>query len=388
MPTKNVSGIRAILIKVLLKEPLDLEENAQLSAWKASSEENQKFFDELSDIEKVKSNFAEYRDLIDWKHTRPFRLDTAEKSILRRLNSHRIWIAAAAIFFIGVVTFFYLFLVKTDTRDKHAGNEVADRTFYPARQQAILSVGKKSYVLDSLSEGQTIDGATKQGGSLRYSNDNNDEAEHRVSTPYGGFYNLTLPDGTKVWLNAGTEIVYRPGFPGKERRIQLNGEAYLEVSKDNNKPFIVETASGSIKVTGTKFDVKSYPVETMVTTLLEGSVKVLAGENSRDLVPGNQMQLNPNTRHAKFVEQADIGSAIGWKEGVFAFEDVPLPEALNEIERWYNVRVTYVNNKDQIRSILNGDFERTMNLNDLVKVLAKVSKVKFTLKGSVLEVQP
>lgn len=160
-----------------------------------------------------------------------------------------------------------------------------------------------------------------------------------VVTPKGGQYQLVLSDGTKVWLNAASSLKYPVTFTGTKREIELSGEAYFEVAHDRHKPFRVISNGQTVEVLGTHFNVNAYPDEKLTrTTLLEGSVKVLAGETSSQIKPGEQVQLKDGNLA---VSQADIEEAIAWKKGFFYFKDDDIQTVMRQLSRWYDVSVKY-----------------------------------------------
>src|SRR5690606_15390507 len=152
-------------------------------------------------------------------------------------------------------------------------------------------------------------------------------------------YQLTLPDGTMVWLHAATSVTYPASFDGlAERRITLHGEAYFEVAKARTQPFIVVTERQAMEVLGTHFNISRYaddPVER--TTLAEGAVKVTAGGTSRQLVPGQAATVGDGIH----VATADVEAALAWKNGMFVFNDEPLESILQKVGRWYDVDIEY-----------------------------------------------
>lgn len=163
-----------------------------------------------------------------------------------------------------------------------------------------------------------------------------------MSTPRGGQYRLTLPDGSKVWLNAASSITYPTAFTGKERVVAVTGEAYFEVAKNAAHPFIVNKGATSVMVLGTHFNVNAYDDETSLkVTLLEGSVKVSnASKRSAVLKPGEQAILTGDEQ-LTVDNTADVSAAVAWKNGIFHFHKASLQEVMRQLERWYDVEVVY-----------------------------------------------
>lgn len=203
-----------------------------------------------------------------------------------------------------------------------------------------------------------------------------------IYTPTGGQFEVTLPDGTAVWLNAASSIKYPVQFSGNERRVELSGEGYFEVSRKKNTPFIVESPRQRIEVLGTHFNVNSYPNEPVVkTTLLEGAVKVvpLASNPLKEgkiIKPGEQTLLRADRL---VVERADIEKEIAWKNGDFIFDNEDFNTILRQICRWYDVELTNPGNYRDLH--LSGRVSRSRKISAVLEALEVTAKVKFKLEG-------
>jgi len=157
-----------------------------------------------------------------------------------------------------------------------------------------------------------------------------------VTTPYGARTNFKLPDGSEVWLNSGSTISY-PKQYGAIRNVELSGQAYFKVVKDG-KPFVVKTGYGNVEVMGTSLDIKAYPGENFVTTLVEGSVKVGNKTNHiATLKPGQQSVITPANEF--LISEVNTGLITSWREGKLVFVKEPFQNVAKELERWYNVRI-------------------------------------------------
>nr|WP_121271026.1 FecR family protein [Pedobacter schmidteae] len=215
-----------------------------------------------------------------------------------------------------------------------------------------------------------------------------------LSTPKGGRYQVVLPDGTKVWLNAASILKYPARFTGTARKVELLGEAYFEVAKvmmpqgpessPQKMPFIVKTGVQEVEVLGTHFNINGYADENGIrTTLLEGAVRLHSpGLSPVMLKPGQQALL---ADHNFKVVPADANDAIAWKNGLFLFEDADLQTVMRQIGRWYDLQVIY---KGQIpKSTYNGKISRNLKLSKVLEVL-KYYKVNFSLQGKKIIVEP
>ncbi len=196
-----------------------------------------------------------------------------------------------------------------------------------------------------------------------------------VITPRGGEYQLVLSDGTKVWLNAASSIRYPVCFSGKERRVTVVGEAYLEVAKDAAHPFIVTTRQSNITVLGTSFDVKAYPDEPVdKTSLVEGLVKV----GDVLLRPGAQVVVD--CKRSITVGTANLEEALAWKNGLFVFQSECLESITRKLSRWYNVDIVFTDNT--LKNIrFTGRLRRYDDMTVLLNMISSTSRVTFTRDG-------
>jgi len=202
-----------------------------------------------------------------------------------------------------------------------------------------------------------------------------DKRLNTITTPRGGQYQLVLPDGTRVFLNAESEIKFPSYFAGEKRLVYITGEAYFQVTKDPNHPFQVNTEDQQLTVLGTHFNVAAYPGEPVKTTLTEGSVLLLQPSTGirQPLKPDQQaMLLSKNGFDVKTVNPS---LELAWIDGMFIFSGTPLKDAMRQISRWYNVEVDYASLPDQQ---VDGNLYRTLTLNQLLKAIELYGK--FELK--------
>lgn len=205
-----------------------------------------------------------------------------------------------------------------------------------------------------------------------------------ITTPAGGQYQVTLSDGTRVWLNALSTLKYPTSLAGADRTVQLTGEAYFEVAKNKNSPFHVEVAGVDVAVLGTNFNVNAYTDEgSLKTTLLQGSVRLNKGGETLLLLPGQQGGAAGNG--FALVNNADVDQAVAWKNGYFSFDDVDIRTVMRQLARWYGIQVNYegIPTKAQFW----GKMGRDLNLTQVLTGLTK-SKVHFKLDGNTLTVLP
>ena len=199
---------------------------------------------------------------------------------------------------------------------------------------------------------------------------------NKIETPYGGKYQINLPDGSKVWLNSASTLRFPALFSGNTREVELNGEAYFDVAKNPNKPFKVITKDQIVEVLGTQFNINSYSdEETFKTTLIEGSVKIIYKDRVVLLSPGQQFQ--PNMKSSKVIE-ADTEEVTAWKNGYFLFKDEDIRSIMRKISRWYNVEVNYSGNIPDVG--FGGNISRSKDINEVLNVLQLTNAVHFKVE--------
>lgn len=316
---------------------------------------------------------------------------------IRRIHFLPRWSrAAAAVLLVLAAGAYYWTSHKKNTPPAVAAAKATE--IGPGREGATLTLADGSSIkLDSLSNGviakQNGAQVVLANGQVAYAptgNTNGDVVFNTMSTPRGRQFRLTLPDGTQVWLNAASSVRYPTVFPGKERKVEVTGEAYFEVVKNPAVPFRVSINNkAEIEVLGTHFNVNAYENEQSVaTTLLEGSVRVAANRSgSKDVIlqPGQQAQLsNANTTEIKVVKNANTEKAIAWKNGLFYFDGATLAEIMRQMERWYDIEVVYENGIPDIE--FEGEMTKDVSLNGLLTML-KRTDVRFRIEGRKLIVQ-
>jgi transmembrane sensor len=271
-----------------------------------------------------------------------------------------------------------------------------------ANKPAIIKQENHNKAILTLANGQTMElddaangiiaeegGASihkTNNGEIRYNKTAGEENNtavsiNTISTPKGGQYHITLPDGSKVWLNALSALKFPTAFKGKNRVVELTGEAYFEVAKDKARPFEVKMADEtSIEVLGTHFNIMAYPGEHSVdATLLEGSINVQKGNLSKMVRPGEMAQITDRIA----LQKVNADDMISWKNGLFRFEKANVQTVMHEIERWYNVDVLYEGGMPDNQ--ITGFIPRTSQLNDVLKML-ELSGLKLKAQGNKIKV--
>ncbi|SDM50581.1 FecR protein [Daejeonella rubra] len=206
---------------------------------------------------------------------------------------------------------------------------------------------------------------------------------NKIETPKGGQYQVNLPDGSKVWLNAASSLRYPAVFSGTERKVELTGEAYFEISPNKLMPFKVVSASQVVEVLGTHFNVNAYSNESQIkTTLIEGSVKVSESSINKVsyLKPGEEAL---NKKGEILVHSANVEQVMAWKNGNFQFNDMYLVDIMRQLERWYDVEIDY---SAIPHTRYNAYMSRNLHLSRVLEILEVTGRVKFSIEGKTIKI--
>lgn len=204
-----------------------------------------------------------------------------------------------------------------------------------------------------------------------------------LAVPRGGQFNVVLPDGSHVWLNAASSLRYPTAFSPNNRTVEIQGQAYFEIKPMPGQPFIVKVNNMEVQVLGTSFDLMAYADEPVTrTTLVQGAVKVKSGDNERQLLPGQAAAVN-NTTGALSIQTADLREATAWKTGFFNFENASLVSILKQLSRWYDVEADYQSIPDGNR--FGGYISRSLPLQEVLPML-ETDRVKLKLEGRTIKV--
>lgn len=265
----------------------------------------------------------------------------------------------------------------------------------PGRNNAVLTLADgRTITLDSAANGglaqQGNTRVIKLNGQIAYKNSGSGQSEdvplfNTISTAKGNQYQLILPDGSKVWLNAASSMRFPTSFKGKERRVEITGEAYFEIAKNPAMPFKIQVGNGEIDVLGTHFNINAYADElTVKTTVLEGSVAVKKETAQQVLEPGQQAAFS-SQGGITLSRNVDVAHETAWKEGFFWFDNTDIYTLMRQVSRWYDVEVTF---KGKIEDDgFTGKIPRNVPLSKLLNVLEQY-ELHFTIEGKKLIVQP
>ncbi|KAA2238482.1 DUF4974 domain-containing protein [Chitinophaga agrisoli] len=310
------------------------------------------------------------------------------------------WAAAAVLLLIAAGAWYYRLRPDTIT---HTPQLAKQQPLIPGGNRAILQLANgNTIVLDSAANGVlAMEGSTQvkkaKDGSLIYEpaagSDTSAKALNIITTPKGGQYQITLPDGTKVWLNAASSLTFPTVFSGAARKVELTGEAYFEVAKINRAlngvvsrmPFFVATGHTEVSVLGTHFNVMAYPdAGVQEITLLEGAVQVSHGKDIQRIQPGQQAAVPNQEGAAMLIKPANIDAVMAWKQGLFLFDDTDIENAMSQLRRWYDARIVYEGGKPD--AVFTGVLPRSSDVNTVLNMLASTRKVSFTVKDNVITV--
>ncbi|UZJ63981.1 DUF4974 domain-containing protein [Sphingobacterium sp. KU25419] len=301
------------------------------------------------------------------------KIQTRRKSIMRR------WMPYAAACILVLLSFSAYFMLKQQSNTTELYSAYGNDAL-PGTNKATITLSDGSrYELSDDKDGINVNeqGIQYNDGSIIATMQ--DVSMATVSTPNGGQYRMTLQDGTKVVLNASSSITYPTKFTGNERDVKLEGEAYFEVAKNKQQPFLVESGKQTITVLGTHFNVQAYPNEQIETTLAEGSVKLnLSGGNKNQIILKPNQQASLQNGGFK-IRQVDAAAFTAWTQNTFVFSEQPLSEIIKQLERWYDVEITYppeVGNEKFYAEI-----PRDQKLSQVLKSIGQFNNLKFKIEG-------
>jgi len=247
-------------------------------------------------------------------------------------------------------------------------------TLHLASGNTIIITDPNKNNLDSIKE-------ETQFKKLALVNSNVEEKQNKLEIPRGGEYYFELPDGTKVWLNSETTLTFPTSFDGDKREVYLNGQGYFEVQHDAEHPFIVHTQTGQIRVLGTSFDLKAYPADhTLETTLVEGSVKMDVENHPTEYIkPGERVVFTEASDKIQ-KEKVDVLLYTSWKNGEFRFEEKHFSELAQEISRWYDVDIEFIDsNASEVK--YTGLFEKDQSLQNLLQLLERTGNISYSIEN-------
>ncbi len=375
----NYSQLPDLLVRSL-QGLLTTEEESMLSQWRQEDERHEAFFQKISSEKFWKEHpQAQYqKEIVEaW-----CRLSQQKQKRTRLLRLRRWSIAATIVLCLGGSSY-WLFNSSSPTV---TSSPTAEQAIIPGTYKAelILSDGARLPLANSKQpivlpqEGTLIQ---NDGTSLQYSEKqkNRGNITHTLYIPRGGEYNVTLSDGTQVFLNSESELQYPVNFSGATREVRLSGEAYFKVAHQAQVPFIIKTRGMEVKVLGTEFNLRAYKDENYTaTTLVKGKVECNNASGSLILQPGEQGIVDANNQLSK--QKVNTEDFTAWHAGMFVFRSQRLEEVMNTLIRWYDIQVFY-DSPAQKEVLFSGKVKRFEDFNTLLQMLEAAGSATFTVKG-------
>lgn len=369
------------MILKFLKAELSGQELQDFERWRNASNANRDLVESFRDTSTVQQeiNYLSNVDVDAGWMELSARVGLTEQG--KKFKWKRVlgYAAAAVVLIIGGFGFY-----------KYAGADVVPTTEETAQVHDIMPGSKKATLL--LADGSTMNlsdarmilkdengeaAVGARAGVLVFNSTRKGKginSYNELKTPKAGEYEMILPDGTKVWLNASSSLKFGADFNNRTRKVQLDGEAYFEVARNKNMPFIVRFNDTEVEVLGTHFNISSYGSSSK-TTLLEGSVKIREGIDEKLLEPGDEASVSSGSMN---IQKTDTYKSIAWKEGVFYFDEDSIYDILDQIARWYDVSITY-NGKPGDKKY-SGNIRRQATLKQALEMLNAVSGTEFKLE--------
>ena len=380
--TSNEEILQDIL--AYLKGNASDEQVSKLKDWLAADEANKKTYHDI-----VKTYYR-ISNIQHWDQINVFAAKRKVETNIIRKRKFPYWsIAASVILLVGIgLTVLLSDLTKEE--------QIAEVT--------VIEPGQKGAEL-VLSNGETIQLKntqkllTEQNGSLLQidslkgivyddkESKGNEIIYNTIKVARGQEYNLQLADGTKVWLNADSELKYPVQFVGTNRKVFLKGEGYFEVAHDSQKPFVVNSHNQDVRVYGTKFNINAYDKNLMKTVLVEGSVGVKLSrlDEEKKMTPGDLL-IADDVEGTMTSQKVDVYPYIAWKDGNFIFRNERLEDIMIRLERWYQVKVFFADHQAR-EELLVGDMKRYETIDKLLYFIEKGSDVEFEINGDVVVVK-
>ncbi len=379
MKKKNIYDDASLIKKSLIKDLSDKEQKEldQL----LDDQSLQDVYKELSDRGYLKKQFMEYEKYSSQKAYREFKERRGHSGRIRIVR----WVAVvAAVWVLALgVTLWMTFGKKENV----APLPVASKIIPAGEKKATLTLadGMEVHVEEITAQilqekGMNIE---YRNGEIVYHKSEEKTTEvvyNKLEVPRGGECMIKLDDGTKVWVNAETKLKYPVTFVGDRREVVLEGEAFFDVAK-NEKPFIVKTSFGDVRVLGTAFGISAYASEPeSYTTLVRGKVSVeREGIKPVVILPGEQVVTSKDGKMIK--QQVDVEEFVGWKDGIYVFKEKSLGEIMKTLERWYNISVDF-QEKSLVDLPFTGNLKRYDDINVFFDALTRTGDMKYRVEGN------
>lgn len=386
--SENIYNDAALMKKSLLGEASEVEQQ-ELENRLAECPELQQIYEQLQNGETLKTAFGEYQNYSSKKAYRSFlqHIEQGEKKQSKRKILRGWWYAAAAVVVMAIGLSFYLMNDNLSVENNKViiepGTQQAQLIFpdgsiidvHEEEVNVIVDGVKVKYEKGILSYEPTVTTQQKEESA-----DEQPIQSNELVIPRGGENTVVLADGTTVHLNAGSKLTYPVRFAGKRRTVVLQGEAYFEVTKDENRPFVVQTHLGEVTVLGTEFNVNAYAdADVCYTTLVRGKVSFSASDSGESvtLLPGEQAVATAGNVEKRAV---DLDEYVGWVDGIYTFNNRTLGEIMQTFERWYDIQV-YYETPDLRNMTYSGNLKRYGTINSFLDALELTGDLDYKITG-------
>lgn len=365
------------------------EESQELNAWREANPEHEQLYQRFHNVEYLRREYVKYhkidtaRPLADMMHR------IGEQAAAPRIGQ-RGWmkyagIAASLVLLLGLGAYIFGNQEAAPLEEAVAFNEFAE--IHHGETKAVLTKANGEQIVmdeevkavDAASLVQNEEVSAAESSPVEASEETKEPQMNTLEVPRGGEFKIELEDGTIVWLNSQTQLIYPEQFTGKERRVKVEGEALFKVAKDEKHPFFVETAGQEVRVFGTEFNVRNYPEDLEVqTTLVEGRIslnRIKNPDNCLILAPGHQVRFDKATEEAQIFSTAtDI--ITSWRSGMFVFENQSLAQIMCDLSRWYDFEYEFEEER-LANTLFMGSMSRYDSFDKVLSVIEKSGGLKF-----------
>lgn len=375
-----------------LAEELTSEERRRLEAWLGSSERNRTLYEHICSEKVMREKIREYRESDVQAAFEAFARRRERQERRRRIA---LWASRSAAVLILPLVVAVWYWMGEETRVPEPLAQVAESDDRIVENLPVLTLanGMRMTVGGSaqcINGGNGVQILLDEEGQMSYTasdSTRNVTVYNTLTTPVQCDFVFTLEDGTRVWLNAASELRYPVAFKGGERTVYASGEIYFEVARDEKRPFYVWlNDSVRVRVLGTSFNVNAYPDERFAeVTLVEGRVRTYAGERSYELNPNQQLRVDRDGGEAS-VRVVDVYDYIAWKDGQYVFNEKPLFQVAAVLERWYGVRVVF-ESVEARKSMFTGVIHKEESVRLLAERLNATSTLQCRVEGKTIYVK-
>ncbi len=383
MKTQKDPELIAKLMTKFLKNELSAQESKDFELWLASDPKNITLLESFRDTPSVQEELDYFNKIDteqDWATlSKKLNLKPSPKLRWTKIISY----SAAAVLLLVAGIGLYQYTSNQASQTPLLAQQTHAYDIKPGGFKAqFISADGSSTILNGKNAKETNANLSTKEGFLWVKNTGRQKnGYNQLKTPKAGEYKMILPDGTKVFLNSASTISFSNNFNKGDRRVELNGEAYFEVAHNKDLPFVVKFNKTEVEVLGTHFNISAYNAESTKTTLLEGAIKIRTEKDQGILKPGDEANVANGMLN---VHQVDTYKSVAWKEGMFYFHEDGITEILDQIARWYDVKIEYRGTPGTKK--YSGDIRREASLNQVLQMLNAVSGAKFDLKDRTVTV--